>query len=228
MKWLQRTLIEAGFEIDIVPFIKTVGVMNDEMVNELENLAQQSLKVVFTSKNAVKEVGQYLKARPSSWEIYCVGEGTRAEATKYFGAKSIAAVAQNGNELADIIIEKENINEVLFFCGNKRWFEFPQKLSEANIDSKEVIVYNTTSVPVPLDKKYDAIMFFSPSGVESLLSVNEIDPDAVLFAIGNTTARALKNKVPNEIFISDSPLKKQVIDEVIAYFKKRNNERDKK
>jgi uroporphyrinogen-III synthase len=223
MKWMQRTVAEAGIEMDVVPFIKTEGVMNEGMVTELEILARQSLKVVFTSKNAVKEVGQHMSAHPEAWDIFCVGEGTKAEAEKIFGISSIKGIAQNGSELADVIIERGDISEVVFFCGDKRWFEFPSKLKEAGIASREVVVYNTTSVPVTLTKKYDAIMFFSPSGVESFMSANEIMPDTILFAIGKTTARALKGRVSNEVFISDSPLKKQVIDEVIAYFKKETN-----
>ena len=42
---------------------------------------------------------------------------------------------------------------------------------------------------------FDAILFFSPSGVESFFMNNEIDKETMLFSIGKTTAKALQQRV---------------------------------
>jgi uroporphyrinogen-III synthase len=71
-----------------------------------------------------------------------------------------------------------------------------------------------------IKKHYQGIMFFSPNGVNSFFRVNDISPNLVLFAIGNTTAGALKAKTKNKIVIGETPSKENMIDKVIQYFHK--------
>jgi uroporphyrinogen-III synthase len=50
----------------------------------------------------------------------------------------------------------------------------PQSLKEGGIKFNEIEVYQTTSAFKISDREFDAIMFFSPSAVESYLSNNKI------------------------------------------------------
>ena len=59
----------------------------------------------------------------------------------------------------------------------------------------------------------DAILFFSPSGVESYLKDNKIKNE-ICFCIGETTASALENKTKN-IIIAEQPTIEDVIEVII-------------
>ena len=136
---------------------------------------------------------------------------------KYFGEKSIAGVADNAKELARTILDA-NLNEVIFFCGDQRRDELPELLRKNKVEVKELIVYNTIATPKRIEKKYDAILFFSPSAVKSFFQENNLDKEVTLFAIGLTTADEIKNFSKNKIVVSDVPDKNSLLDKVISYF----------
>jgi uroporphyrinogen-III synthase len=73
----------------------------------------------------------------------------------------------------------------------------PQALKEGGIKFNE-IVPNSTTFKIS-DQEFDAIMFFSPSAVESYLSNNKIKRN--LFCIGSTTASALETKIKNIVIL---------------------------
>jgi uroporphyrinogen-III synthase len=50
--------------------------------------------------------------------------------------------------------------------------------------------------------------------------MNEISKAAVLFSIGKTTAKALQQKVNNEVIISAQPDKNILVQTVIDFYKK--------
>jgi uroporphyrinogen-III synthase len=85
---------------------------------------------------------------------------------------------------------------------------------------REIVVYRTRETPEQMVKHYQAVMFYSPNGVNSFFRVNKIWPHTVLFAIGNTTAMALRTKTQNEIIIADTPSKENLVDKVIEHFHK--------
>ena len=111
---------------------------------------------------------------------------------KYFGSKLVAGTADSAKELADIIAKNSNSDKVVFFCGDHRRDELSAILREKNIEVNEIVVYKTRLVPHKIEKKYDGILFFSPSAVQSFFEKNKLDDQTILFAIGNTTANEIK------------------------------------
>ena len=79
-------------------------------------------------------------------------------------------------------------------------------------------MYSTIATVEKLSKRYDGILFFSPSAVESFFSLNEVGSNTILFAIGNTTAEAISQKVKNKIIIAESPGKEALVKEMLKYF----------
>jgi len=77
-------------------------------------------------------------------------------------------------------------------------------LKNEGVDVREIVVYTTVKTPVKFDKDMDGIIFFSPSAVNSFFSVNHIKPQTVCFAIGQTTANALRESTGNEVIVSNS------------------------
>jgi uroporphyrinogen-III synthase len=170
--------------------------------------------------NAVDAIHNYITNKVD-WAIYSIGNTTKQLISEVFGAEHITGTAEDASALADKII-KDNRQHVVFFCGDQRREELPAKLQVAQINLQEITVYHTVETAEKITKDYDGILFFSPSAVNSFFSVNKIYKDTVVFAIGRTTATAIKQYVNNNIIIADSPGKENLVKEMIAYFSTKN------
>jgi uroporphyrinogen-III synthase len=204
--------------IDCISFIETEAIKTVEVKERIQKLATENINVVFTSMNAVEVVKQYLSSAPG-WKIFSIGQTTRELISDFFGEQSIVATADDAGHLADAIIKK-NTKEVVFFCGDQRRDELSEKLKAENVMLDEIIVYQTNATAKPIFKNYDAILFFSPSAVESFFSANYLNENLILFAIGNTTADTIRRKTNNKIIIAEQPGKEALVRKMITYFNK--------
>ena len=69
-----------------------------------------------------------------------------------------------------------------------------------------------------IENKSDAILFFSPSAVESYFKLNTIK-DETCFCIGETTAETLEKKKVKNIIVAHRPTVEDVIEGCINEFK---------
>lgn len=221
---LETALIEAAkakdIHIDIVSFIDTTPVATTSIKEEISKILKQPASVVFTSMNAVNTVAAYINGHTPDWNIFCIGHTTRQLAARYFGEQSIHTVGNNASELADKMISSRQVKQVVFFCGDQRREELPGKLRQNGITVQEVIVYHTISTPHKIDKAYDGILFFSPSAVQSFFYANAVPPATILFAIGQTTADAIKSFSGNTVIEPERPGKDELVKKMFHFFKK--------
>jgi len=206
-----------NLSIDVVSFIKTDPVSSAESGEEISRALAGAGPIVFTSSNAIEAIASKIKDQKIPRKVFCIGYTTKRSVVKYFGEGSIAGLASNAKELAETI-RRANVNEVIFFCGDQRRDEMPDQLKINSIKVTEIVVYKTTLTPQKIEKKYEGILFFSPSAVKSFFQINEVPDQTVLFAIGNTTADELKSFSKNKIVTSDVPTRETLIDKVISYF----------
>ncbi|HYE53242.1 MAG TPA: uroporphyrinogen-III synthase [Chitinophagaceae bacterium] len=204
--------------IDTIALIHTETVMNDELRKEVTALSSVPATVVFTSMNAVKAVAALIDNNHPQWNIYCLGEATVELVRKQFHLSCVITTAASGSELADKIIEEGHINEAVFFCGDQRRPELPQKLREHKIAVNEVIVYRTKLTPAKISRQYNGILFFSPSAVESFFSANTVNAQTILFAIGKTTGNTIKKFSSNEVITAEKPGKNVLAQKAIDHF----------
>lgn len=209
---------ENNIQIDVIPFISTEPIQSTEVQQEIEQALLQSTTVIFTSRNAVEAVAAELEGQDPDWKIYCVGEKTKQLIAEYFGEEKIYGSADNAGELAELIVEEDLTDGVIFFCGDQRRDELPEILRSHEIEVYEIVVYQTIAVPQKLTKPYEGILFFSPSAIDSFFRVNKVDKKTVFFAIGNTTSNAITKFSDNKIIISKLPDKEHMIKEVVNYF----------
>jgi uroporphyrinogen-III synthase len=207
-----------NIEIDILSFIETVPIRSIEVQQEIENALLKSSAVVFTSMNAVEAVANELDGHQPDWRIYSMGNTTRQLVKKYFGEEAIAGTAESAAELAELIVEEDNSDDIFFFCGEQRRDELPDILRSNDIDVNEIVVYQTIQVKHKIEKTYHGILFFSPSAVQSFFSNNKISDQTILFAIGNTTATEIKKYTNNKIITGDEPSKENLVMEMIRYY----------
>ncbi len=212
---LQR-LEQHGFEAEVIPFIRTYPSVSEESRQRIEKLEEQKATVVFTSVHGVAAVAEHID-RKVNWQIACIASATLDAVIKHFDQSNVIATAPYATQLAKELIN-HTAGPVVFFCGNKRLDTIPQQLQSAGITVEEIVVYHTELIPQQVKEDADGIMFFSGSAVESFFMKNVLGKNTVCFAIGTTTADALRERTGNEIVIAENPGKKEMTELVIQYY----------
>jgi uroporphyrinogen-III synthase len=138
---------------------------------------------------------------------FCVGERTKALLEE--NGLKVIKMTEYASELAEYLVKNYKNDAFHFFCGNIRSEEIPSKLKANNISFKEIEVYKTSLNPKRIEREFDAILFFSPSGVRSFTSENKIKNSAAI-CIGTTTAAEAKKHTEN-VVISNTTTVESVI-----------------
>lgn len=208
-----------GILIDEISFIDTVEWIDKKTSEKIIHLSQEDINAVFTSMNGVEAVRRFITPG-AKWKIFCIGNTTRKLAEEIFEKKNIEAVGNSADNLADEILKLEDIKKVYFFCGDKRREELPQKLHKIKVEVEELTVYKTIKTSQVISKQYDGILFFSPSAVNSYFSKNSISESMTVFAIGETTAKSIKQFTPRPVIVAEIPDKKNLVAQAIKHFSK--------
>lgn len=214
--WIDQAAI-AGIDVDMISFIETEPVTEKQTIDQIRHFLEMPVTAIFTSMNAVDAVAS-LKNKSADWTIGCLGNTTRELVEKDFGARSIIATGANATDLANNLAKANIRQSVVFFCGDQRRDELPAILRNQGIDLKELTVYRTIEKPVVVKKQYNGVAFFSPSAVESFFSVNTLSEEAIVFAIGETTASAIAGHCKNRVVVSASPGKNNLIKTIIDHY----------
>ena len=204
----REALTNANLNVVEVDFIETKS-----QAFELNGINDN---LIFTSQNAVQSFlldpkSEDLKTR----NVFCVGLKTKILLSE--NGFNVIAYTGYAEDLAEIITLIYANESYTFFSGNLRRETLPQALKEAKIKFNEIQVYETKLTPQKIKTPVDAILFFSPSGIESYLKENKIKNETC-FCIGTTTSSALEGITKN-IIIADQPTIEDVIEEVIAEYK---------
>ncbi|HVW62568.1 MAG TPA: uroporphyrinogen-III synthase [Puia sp.] len=161
---------------------------------------------------------------PLPWKIFCISGATRQRVQELFGEDTIVGTAPSAGKLADVILEpghRHYKGSYFFYCGDLRRRELHDRLyKEAAIYLNEYVVYRTIEMPHKIETPYDGIAFFSPSAVESFFSLNAVPAVTTLFAIGHTTADAIRTHGPNPVIVSPSPEQATLVRKIIEHFQK--------
>ncbi len=220
-KLLDETTIhkaaDQSINIDVISFIEIENNNSLELIQQIRSLQSKKITVVFTSVNAVESVTKHLTEKPD-WKIFSIGGATKEMVLKFFDEGSILATAKNATALSEKIIANKSIKELTFFCGDQRLNELPETLFNHGINVDELVVYKNILRPVLIEKDYDAVVFFSPSAVNSFFSLNTLPINTVIFSIGKTTTATIQSYCSNMVITSEWPGKEQMIERVIGYF----------
>ena len=170
---------------------------------------------IFTSQNAVNAVFSISKNINLIFDkIYCVGENTKSILSKH--GRKVEKNLKNSSKLANFISKKAKNEKFLFCRSNIKNDDFTAFFKKEKIDLKEIAVYNNMPNSVVLKDKFEAIMFYSPSGIKSFLKNNKLGSSHCI-CIGETTANYAKNYSSN-VLSCKTPSIKHVIDKTIKLF----------
>lgn len=171
--------------------------------------------LLFTSKNAVCSVLKNEKFELlKQTKCICVGEKTKELLEK--NGFEVLDFTHYAEDLTSIISDKYFDKSFAFFCGNLRRNVLPHFFAENKIEFCEIQVYRNELTPQKIQEKFDAVLFFSPSGVHSFLEKNTI-ANQTCFCIGTTTSKALEPYTKN-IILSEKPVIISVLEKVREYF----------
>ena len=201
----KQDLLDANISLIEDDFIET-KIKNFELSKVNDNL-------IFTSQNAVQSILQHPKCNElKSKNVFSVGMKTKDLLTENgFNVIAYTGYAADLAEIISLIYSKESYT---FFSGNLRRDVLPNTLKENGITFNEIEVYETNITSKKVTNKFDGILFFSPSAVESYLKLNIIKEE-MCFCIGETTAEALEKKKIKNIIIAEKPTVEDVIEKAI-------------
>lgn len=150
-------------------------------------------------------------------KVYAVGLKTKNELRRHgFGTFK---VARHASELADFIVKNCHNEKLLHFCGNLALDVLDKDEVLQGINYRKIPVYETKLLYPTLSENYDAVAFFSPSGVRSYLKNNSIEGKKI-FSIGYTTERELKKYTQQPIYTS----KESNLDDLLSIIVKQSED----
>lgn len=188
-------------KIDFRPFIHVEGVSAREVRNQKVDLSQYTA-LILTSRNAVDHyfrIAEELRFKvPDTMKYFCLSEAVAYYLQKYviYRKRKIYVGKRTFPELVPLIKKYKN-ERFLLPSSDKLKPEIPEILNGLNIHWKEATFYRTVTSDLSdlRDVYYDILVFFSPTGIESLFE-NFPDfkqNDTRIAVFGNTTVKAAED-----------------------------------
>jgi uroporphyrinogen-III synthase len=195
--------IEKNYKVKIAfhPFVKVEGVLGKDFRKQRITLNDYS-GIIFTSRNAIDHffrICDELRVKMSQeTKFFCTSEAIALylqKYTQYRKRKVFFGDMNNNKELRMLLMKHRDATRFLYICAEVRKDEIPAFMQANNFNFAEGIMYRT--VPNDLKsvdiKKYDMLILFSPSGIQSLLhNFAKFKQETLrIAAYGKTTADAV-------------------------------------
>ncbi|MFT5823234.1 MAG: uroporphyrinogen-III synthase [Crocinitomix sp.] len=187
-------------KIDFRPFINIEGLTTREFREQKVELSKMTA-VILTSKTAVDHFFRIAEETrfkvPDAMKYFCMSEAVAYYLQKYvvYRKRKIFYGRTNIIDLMEVL-KKHKGEKYLLPCSDILRATIPNTLEENNINYSKLILYRTVASDLSdlEDVKYDVLVFFSPSGIESLLkNFPGFKQNATMIAaFGPTTANAVK------------------------------------
>lgn len=192
---------KSNLKIDFRPFIQVEAIPAKEFRTQKVNLLEHTA-VVFTSRTAIDHffrVAEELRlVIPDTMKYFCISEATAFYLQKYIVYRKRKIFHSTGKfpDLVEVI-KKHKEESFLVPLSDIHKVEIPTLLNKAKINYSKAILYRTVSSDLSdlKDIDYDILVFFSPSGIASLMQ-NFPDfeqKDTKIASFGPATAKAVKD-----------------------------------
>jgi len=225
--------IKNSLKIDFRPFIQVEGVLAKDFRKERIQILNHTA-VIFTSRTAIDHffrIAQELRLTiPDTMKYFCISEATAFYLQKYIVYRKRKIFFANGKstDLVDILTKHKEEN-FLIPLSDIHKDEIPVLLEQAKINYTQAIMYRTVSCDLSDLKgmNYDILVFFSPSGIKSLLQ-NFPDfqqNDTKIATFGPATAQAVKDaglRLDIEAPVPEAPSMTMALEKFIVEFNKNN------
>jgi len=188
-------------KIDFRSFIHIEGIEGQEFRKERINLSEHT-GIILTSRNAVDHffrIAEEMRFNvPDSMKYFCISEAVAYYLQKYVVYRK-RKIFHGERTIADMteILKKHRNEKFLVPCSDIQRKIIPQQLDLLGLNYTNATLYKTVCSDLSdlEDVKYDMLVFFSPSGIESLYkNFPKFQQNGTKIAVyGNTTAMAVEN-----------------------------------
>ncbi|MDE5799863.1 MAG: uroporphyrinogen-III synthase [Paramuribaculum sp.] len=191
-----------GVQIEFRPFIKVEGLTAKEFRQSRINISDFTA-IIFTARTAIDHFFRLCEelrvAIPDTMKYFCTTESIALYLQKYIVYRKRKIFHGSTGKLDGLVsaLTKHNKEKYLFVVSDVHKTDETNVLDKINIDYTKAVMYRTVSNDFAPDEPfdYDMLLFFSPSGIDSLLK-NFPDfnqGDIRIGTFGSTTAQAVKN-----------------------------------
>jgi len=190
-----------GVEIVFHPFIKVEGISSREFRQEKISLSEHTA-IVFTSRHAIDHFFQLAKELrfvvPDDMKYFCITEQVALYIQKYVQYRKRKIFFGETGRFADLLpLMVKHKNERYFIpMSDVHNNEIKDLLDSKKLRHTEGVMYRTVPNDLNTDEPFDfdLVVFFSPSGVQSLLkNIPDFQQgDMSIATFGPTTAKAVK------------------------------------
>ena len=187
-------------QVDFRPFIQVEGVSAKEFRQTRIQILDHSA-VIFTSRTAIDHffrICQEMRTTvPDTMKYFCISEATAFYLQKYIVYRKRKIFYGDGrfSDLVEIM-KKHKEDRFLVPLSHIHKQEIPELLDRYAFKYTKAILYRTVSSDLSdlKDVNYDILVFFSPSGIKSLLQnfPNFQQNDIKIASFGPSTAAAVK------------------------------------
>nr|WP_321227228.1 uroporphyrinogen-III synthase [uncultured Psychroserpens sp.] len=188
-------------KIDFRPFIHVEGVDAKDIRQQKVDLANYTA-IILTSRNSVDHffrVADEMRFKvPDSMKYFCQSEAVAYYLQKYvvYRKRKIYVGKRTFSDLSPLI-KKYKDESFLLPTTDKLKPEVPEILNELGVKWKQSVFYKTVISDLSdlANVYYDILVFFSPSGIESLFhNFPEFKQNDTKIAVfGNTTIKAVES-----------------------------------
>ena len=188
-----------GLQVDFRPFIHIEGIEKAEFRDQRVDFTDHTA-VILTSKTGVDHYFRMAEECrfkvPISMKYFCISEAVAYYLQKYvtYRKRKIFHGKQTIDDLMSAFKKHKN-EKFLLPCSDILRDSIPEALNKAKINYSKAVLYRTVASDLTdLESvSYDVLVFFSPSGIESLLKnfPKFKQKNTLIAAFGPTTAKAI-------------------------------------
>ena len=189
-----------NLKIDFRKFINVIGIAPREFRSQKIDLSMHTA-VILTSKTSVDHffrISEETRFKvPDAMKYFCMSEAVAYYLQKYvvYRKRKIFFGKSNIDDLMDLLVKHKSENYLLP-CSDILRKRIPDALDTNSIRYKKAVLYRTVAADLSDldDVRYDLLVFFSPSGIESLFKnfPKFKQNNTKIAAFGPTTANAVK------------------------------------
>jgi uroporphyrinogen-III synthase len=190
-----------GVEMVFHPFIKVEGLSAREFRQQKISLSEHTA-VVFTSRHAIDHFFQLAKELrfviPDDMKYFCITEQVALYIQKYVQYRKRKIFFGSTGKIADLLPQMVKHKNERYFIpqSDVHTDEIKNLMESKKLRHTEGVMYRTVPNDLESDQPldFDMVVFFSPSGVQSLLkNFPDFKQGKIAIAtFGPTTAKAVK------------------------------------
>ncbi|HAD00672.1 MAG TPA: uroporphyrinogen-III synthase [Porphyromonadaceae bacterium] len=223
-----------GVEIDFRPFFKVEPLTSKEFRQQKISILDHTA-VVFTSRHAINHFFHLCEelrvAIPETMKYFCVTEAIAVYLQKYIVYRKRKIFFGQTGKVEDlaVVIGKHPKEKYLIPVSDVHKEDLISLLEAKKISYTKAVMYRTVSNDFEDNEKfdYDMLVFFSPSGISSLLKnfPNFEQKDIKIGCFGPTTAKAIKDAGLRLDMEAPTPEAPSITAALEIYLKKQQSEK---